>query len=236
MTFAFGLETRRRVIRSLANLSRFEGNERTALDEGLVGLPGPYRRLINARYGALPREYAVGLDEADYVVYCYGTPIAWVLRSDGYPDRRVNYVPDWQYSSTTTYYQGLVMEAWGNCVDPYPRKSRQDNRGTPRGRSAEARYAATQVLPSAATEHASREVLDRLVTNHRGVQYDPQVERDTSYERDMAPARGGSYRSRLGRLLDPRYSDPDWVPPTEPRPSMSWEPLPPRPGQHPAHP
>lgn len=213
MPFAFQQETRRRVIRSLANLARFQGNERSPLDEGLVGLPGSYRRLTNARYGALPREYAVGLDEADYVVYCYGTPIAWVLRSDGYPDRRVNYVPDWQYSSTTTYYQGLVMEAWGNCVDPYPRKSRQDNRGTARGRSAEARYTATQV---------ARRDDSALVA---AVGPDP-----------VAYRRGGSYRSRLGRLLDPRYSDPDWVPPTEPRPSMSWEPLPPRQGQHPAHP
>jgi hypothetical protein len=92
------------------------------------------------------------------------------------------------------------------------------------------------------SEQVSEEELSsRLVTNHRGVQYDPLVERDTSYARDIAEARTramevGAVRAErdravpadspgyqngrteteqertMRRLLDPRYANPDWVP------------------------
>jgi len=239
-TFAFGRRTRDRVIRSLSNLRTFQANEGTDLSHGLVGLSGPYRRLTGARYGALPREYAVGLDEAEYVVYCYGTPIAWVSNADGArfegDTPRVNYVPDWQYSATTTYYQSLVMQAWGGkFVDPDPRKSRRDNRGTARGRYSDVRYgrvparetpdlpgvarrmvqrtgqpsrtAPSGIFTRAEVQAAHDEGTSRFRTDHRGVRYDSLVERDTSYERDMAEASGPP-----AYLLDRRYSDPDWTP------------------------
>lgn len=141
MSFAYGRDTQDRVLRALSNLRNFQGNERNALSEGLTGLNGPCRRLTNNRYGALPREYAVGLDTAVYVVYCYGTPIAWVTADDeDATEHRRNWMPDWQYSATTTYYQGLVMQAWGKVWDPDPRKSKRDNRGSARGRTSDARY------------------------------------------------------------------------------------------------
>ncbi len=237
-TFAFGRDTRRRVISALANLRNFQGNERSALSDGLVGLNGPCRRLTSSRYGALPSEYAVGLDEAEYVVYCYGTPIAWVSNADGARFEgdvpRVNYVPDWQYSATTTYYQGLVMDAWGGkCVDPNPRKSRRDNRGSARGRSSDARYGrrgqeptaaevarAARLSPSGVIAHTRRAEgrtapsgpPERFRTNHRGVRYDSTVERDTSYERDIAEARASERVSQRDYLLDPRLMDPEWTP------------------------
>lgn len=141
MSFAFGDQTRRKVITALANLRPFSATG-VEHDEGLVGLSGPYRKLTNTKYGALPREYAKGLDDAAYVVYCYGTPIAWVVMADeATEDGRVNFVPDWQYSATTTYYQSLVLQAWGGkCVDPNREKSERDNRGTARARSARTRY------------------------------------------------------------------------------------------------
>lgn len=201
-TFAYRRETRSRVIRALANLRNFQGNERSALSEGLTGLNGPCRHLTSSRYGALPREYAVGLDEAEYVVYCYGTPIAWVTNADGAQFEgdtpRVNYVPDWQYSATTTYYQSLVMEAWGDkCVDPNPRKSKRDNRGSARGRSSDVRYGRTP-MPDGTAVSGTRFV--RRVTGGYG--HAPRAEWPTPE----------SDRPTREQMLDPRYSNPDWTP------------------------
>lgn len=138
---SFGVETRRRVISALANLRPFHSAEHSANDHALVGLPGPYRRLTNAKYGALPREYAKGLDDAMYVVYCYGTPIAWVVMADeATEDGRVNFMPDWQYSATTTFHQGVIAEAWGKIHDPNQAKSKRDNAGTARARRSDLLY------------------------------------------------------------------------------------------------
>jgi hypothetical protein len=51
-------------------------------------------------YGYLPREYWGEVDEADYVVMSYATPIAW---RNGNVWRR----PDLRYSVTTSRHQGL---------------------------------------------------------------------------------------------------------------------------------
>lgn len=200
---SFGQETRRRVVSALANLRPFQSSKFSALDHSLVGISGPYRRLTNAKYGALPREYAVGLDDAVYVVYCYGTPIAWVTMADeATEDGRVNYVPDWQYSATTTFHQSVIIDAWGSnkIVDPNPAKSKRDNHGTARGRRSDAVYgrltAEQEAVRREARENrpvsfrtAFRDDAARFRTNHRGVRYDSAVERDTSFERDMAEAR-----------------------------------------------
>lgn len=181
MTFAFGQEKRREVLRNLSNLRTFRATRGGG--EGLEGITGPCRRLTNVRYGALPHEYAHGLDDAVYVVYCYGTPIAWVtMADDATEEGRVNYMPDWQYSATTTYYQGLVHQAWGDkVVDPKPEKSREDNRGTPRGRSADVRYG--------------------------------RVPRGTVVRPGETVSVGRSAPSGPPEhLLDPRYSDPNWTP------------------------
>lgn len=136
MPFALGQRAHDEVVRAISNLRRFEHG-------GISGAPGP------ARYGlkALPRQYAVGLDDAQYVVYCYDTPIAWVVMADDATEEgRVNYMPDWQYSATTTYHQGLVWEAWGDRIaDPNEAYSRSENRGTARGRTSDARYGRPEV-------------------------------------------------------------------------------------------
>lgn len=236
MTFAFGQRARREVIKNISNLRSFEHG-------GISGRLGGCTRI-----NKLPRAYAAhtGLHRAYYVVYCYDTPIAWVtMADDANEEGRVNFMPDWQYSATTTYYQKLVWEAWGDdkISDPNKDYSREENAGTVRGRSSDERYGRVVPAPPARrprtpSNNYSDETRARLVTNHRGVQYDPQVERDTSYERDMAEARDASYRrdlavrlagapsrtsyappggeaaqrQRMARLLDARYSDPDWTP------------------------
>lgn len=130
MTFAFGQRTREQVVKHIANLRSFEHG-------GISGKIGGCRD-----FGHLPRQYVQGLSGAYYVVYCYGTPIAWVAMADEATEEgRCNFMPDWQYSATTTYYQGLVWEAWGDKIaDPDPRFSRESNRGTARGRASDERY------------------------------------------------------------------------------------------------
>lgn len=128
MSFSFGRNARETIVRDIANLRTFRHG-------GISGRQGGCTRT-----GRLPRQYVQGLSDAYYVVYCYDTPIAWVAMNEDETDRR-NYLPDWQYSATTTYYQGLVWEAWGDrCVDPAPAFSRAENQGTDRGRSHDARY------------------------------------------------------------------------------------------------
>lgn len=165
MTFAFRGQNRDEVVRNIANLRTFSHG-------GLAGKQGGTTRLK-----ALPRQYEAGLENAVYVVYCYDTPIAWVVMADEATEEgRVNFMPDWQYSATTTYYQGLVWAAWGDgIVDPNPRYSKAENRNTSRGRSSDERYGRVP----------RRAPVQRRAVNHRGVAYDPRV------ERDMAEARRG---------------------------------------------
>lgn len=147
MTFALR-KNRAEVVRNIANLRTFaHGSSRSGGCPAISGRTGGTTRL-----GALPRQYAHGLAEAVYVVYCYGTPIAWVtMADDATEEGRVNSMPDWQYSPTTTYHQGLVWEAWGDkIVDPNPRYSKEENRGTARGRSSDERYNRGNARQSAA--------------------------------------------------------------------------------------
>lgn len=163
--FSFDEGTRRRATSALANLQPFRAT-RGGPDEGLVGMSGPYRKLTGARYGALPREYAKGLDGAMYVVYCYGTPIAWVVMDDEATEEgRVNFMPDWQYSATTTYYQALIVDAWGsrNLHDPNRAKSQRDNRGTARGRRSDVVYG----RETAEQAEAQREARENRPVSHR---------------------------------------------------------------------
>lgn len=199
MTFAFGQRARREVIKNISNLRSFEHG-------GISGRLGGCTRI-----NKLPRAYAAhtGLHRAYYVVYCYDTPIAWVtMADDANEEGRVNFMPDWQYSATTTYYQKLVWEAWGDdkISDPNKDYSREENAGTVRGHTSDARYGRVTPAPPARRARLS--------------------ERDAAYARDLAvrmagaPSRtsyappGGeaAQRQRMARLLDARYSDPDWTP------------------------
>lgn len=228
MTFAYGATTRRRVLSALANLRTFQGNGSHRYDEGLTGLVGPYRKMLGSLYGALPAAYATNLHHAEYVVYCYGTPIAWVTNADGATgpddDPQVNFMPDWQYSPTTTYYQGLVRQAWGDrIVDPCPQetaRARRQKRDEINARRRAARRTAT--APGAAR-----------AAGWSG---------ETRYSRP-----GQEDRQQLSRaqLLDPRLADPDWVPgrghtrlgDTEDAETRDWERVQATQNQrHPAHP
>lgn len=63
---------------------------------GEAGLPGSY--------GRLAPEYRASVDQADYVVYSYGTPIAWRVDS-------LWTVPPTRYSVTTTRHQSKIRVA-----------------------------------------------------------------------------------------------------------------------------
>lgn len=194
MTFALR-KNRAEVVRNIANLRSFaHGGSRSGGEAAISGRTGGTTRL-----GALPRQYAHGLAEAVYVVYCYGTPIAWVtMADDATEEGRVNFMPDWQYSATTTYHQGLVWEAWGDkIVDPNPRYSKAENRGTERGRSSDARYNRGNARAQEQARFAEREA-------RRAAQ-----PRETHYAR---PYTESSMQDRMQHLLDPRYRNPDWTP------------------------
>lgn len=220
--FSFGDVTRRKVITGLANLRMFKSTEHGSIDHGMVGLPGPYRRLTNANYGALPREYVVGLDTAMYVVYCYGTPIAWVTMADEATEEgRVNYMPDWQYSAATTYYQSLIADAWGSdkIHDPNREKSKRDNRGTARGRRSDVVYG----RETAADAEARREARENRPVSHRtAFRDDAHRSRPTLAQSMMAafapsgPPAGAERETRsgghLGGLFVPADMDGDNLP------------------------
>lgn len=72
----------------------------------------------NGARGFLPDEEVTdGLRRAAYVVYSYGTPIAWITE-DG-----VKVIPDVGFSSTTGDHQYRVAAAWG--VDFRPARGRK---------------------------------------------------------------------------------------------------------------
>lgn len=73
---------------------------------GLKGLRG-----APDSFGYLPEEYHDRAAQADYVIYSYGTPIAWV--TDGQP-----HCPDIGYSPTTAQHQYLTAHALGLAFQP----------------------------------------------------------------------------------------------------------------------
>lgn len=67
--------------------------------------------------GYLPARYVESARSAVYVVYSYGTPIAWVTENED--DRRNPYhfhVPDVSYSPTTGRHQMACVEAWERAM------------------------------------------------------------------------------------------------------------------------
>lgn len=70
----------------------------------------------DGRFGELPLDLREQVTDADYVVYSYRTPIAWVDGS-GFVT-----VPDVGYSLTTSQHQYLAAHALG--VDFQPKRGR----------------------------------------------------------------------------------------------------------------
>jgi hypothetical protein len=61
--------------------------------------------------GLLPPEHSEGIENAEYVVMSYDTPIAWVIDGE-------KFLPDVGYSPTTGQHQYLVADAWGLDFSP----------------------------------------------------------------------------------------------------------------------
>ncbi len=68
--------------------------------------------------GYLPARFHESARSAVYVVYSYGTPIAWVLEPEGAPLSQpyVYTVPDISYSPTTGRHQMACVEAWARAL------------------------------------------------------------------------------------------------------------------------
>lgn len=65
--------------------------------------------------GHLPPRYHASARQAVYVVYSYGTPIAWVLEVQHGTDPYTYVVPDVGYSPTTGQQQYACLEAWAEA-------------------------------------------------------------------------------------------------------------------------
>jgi hypothetical protein len=170
------------------------------------------------------------LSRAVYVVWSYGTPIAFV--SEDEEGERTAYYVDESHSVTTSHHQTIARVGMGDYETiGESRPARRPRRPAPYGPGRVVLGHQHGPLVAVALDPPVAAVGPDygLVTNRRGVQYDPQVERDTSYERDMAeerssravPADSPGYQlgrtedeqqSTLQRLLDPRYSNPNWTP------------------------
>ena len=68
--------------------------------------------------GYLPARLHASARSAVYVVYSYGTPIAWVTENEdgGSRDPYVYHVPDIGYSKTTSTHQMACVEAWATAM------------------------------------------------------------------------------------------------------------------------
>jgi hypothetical protein len=206
---AMGRRTRDEAERAIRNCRPFQNS--TGSMWGTRGSTRGLGWLSNHREANQIKEL---LSRATYVVWSYSTPIGCVTEDDD--GNITKFYFDEYHTTTTSHHQGVLRVAFSDFetvgTGPW---SRSHGRGDGPVRSR----------PQTASV---QELGGRMATNHRGVQYDPRVERDTSWERDMAEARRqaapvNSPGYQLGRteteqegtfrrLLDPRYADPDWVP------------------------
>lgn len=81
-------------------------------------------------FGHLPRKYHASAREAVYVVYSYGTPIAWAVEVQHGENPYTYVVPDVGYSPTTGQHQDACLEAWEAAL----RRQGTYRRGPARGR------------------------------------------------------------------------------------------------------
>lgn len=139
------------------------------------------------------------LSRAVYVVWSYGTPIAWVSEEES-GDRQAYYV-DESHSRTTSHHQTIARVGMGEYEtigDRTPvRRQRRD--------MAEARVAAMEV------GEVRAQMRYRTVSNDPGsVEYSDWLPADSPGYQNGRTER--QQETTLAQLLDPRYRDPDWVP------------------------
>lgn len=174
------------------------------------------------------------LSRAVYVVWSYGTPIAWVSETeDG--DRQAYYV-DEQHSRTTTNHQSIAQMGLGEyeTIGTW-RPVRRPRRSVAEARQAMAiaqsnenlaawaeaarrEPTAAHAYAGAARQRAMEVGAERAAMRYRTVVNGPE---GVEYLDDSVPADSPGYQNgrteseqeaTLARLLDPRYSNPDWVP------------------------
>lgn len=152
------------------------------------------------------------LGRAVYVVWSYGTPIAFVHEAED--GERTAYYVDESHSATTAHHQTLARVGMGEyeTIGARPRRSRSavtrediERRADAEARSAEARRARREREASIrAMENGANMAAHERWVRQGETRYDPQgVQED-----DAA-------RASRSQMLDPRYVNPDWTPWTD---------------------
>lgn len=215
---AMGRRTRDEAERAIRNCRPFQNSTRSM--RGTRGSTRDLGWLSNHREANRIKEL---LSRATYVVWSYDTPIGCVTEDDDGNITKVYF--DESHTTTTSHHQGILRVAFSDFetvgTGPWSRShGRGDGPVRSRPQTSSVRELGSRVDPVSDARdngyilggprdgYPSR---GRMATNHRGVQYDPLVERDTSWERDMVEARMQSRPTR-DQMLDPRYGDPNWTP------------------------
>jgi len=182
------------------------------------------------------------LSRAVYVVWSYGTPIAWVSETeDG--DRQAYYV-DKHHSTTTSHHQGVARVGLGEYEtigERRPvRRPRRERRTSPdamvvraemRYRTAENEVVSEDELARRARGMTPAQLLaeaergreqwmaeQRRIDERAGLRF-PTPASATAAVEGLAGSPGyqnglreDHQQATLQQMLDPRYADPDWTP------------------------
>lgn len=174
------------------------------------------------------------LSRAVYVVWSYGTPIGFVTEDED--GNRTAYYVDEQHSRTTSHHQNIAQMGLGEYETIGTRRPvRRPRRSTDAARqamtiaqsnenlnawaeAARREPTAAHAYAGAARRRAMEVGAERAAMRYRTVVNGPE---GVEYLDDSIPADSPGYQNgrteseqeaTLARLLDPRYSNPDWVP------------------------
>lgn len=86
------------------------GEDFTNTSGTLKGGPVRWSQTPSVEKGYLPLEWETSVDDADYVVWSYGTPIAWHRPAKG-PVKAYWVTPDVTYTPTTSAHQSRINAA-----------------------------------------------------------------------------------------------------------------------------
>jgi hypothetical protein len=132
------------------------------------------------------------LGRASYVVWSYDTPIGFVVEDE--VGNITRYYVDEQHTMTTSHHQGILRVAWGEYETIGERRPAR--------------------RPRRPARLADQEAVDRANAVVQGYAEAAQREPTAAHAYNAASAARGEQEPYLAHatLLDPRFSDPNWVP------------------------
>jgi hypothetical protein len=189
--------------------------------ENAIGSCRPFKNSTGSFYGTRGSTRTLGwleshtdaarirelLSQAVYVVWSYGTPISWVTETeDG--DRTAYYV-DEHHSMTTSHHQSTARVGLGEYETIGQRRpARRPRRAqwTP----AHVQAALPDLDFSNRRGYISETARERAMeTGAVRAEHDRSLVGSPGYQNGLTE---NQQEATLARLLDPRYSNPDWVP------------------------